>query len=73
MIPPKVLRDWPLRDIDFKNIKDLGVYAVRYELNNEMFSNTKRNRNNNLNKLKEDIRRFIEMGVYVIIDHHYML
>lgn len=72
MIPPEILPEWSLRNIDFENIKDLGVNVVRYELNYEMFSNTNRNRKSNLNKLKKDIERFNELGIYVIIDHHYM-
>lgn len=72
MIPPQVLPEWSLRDNDFKNIKELGANVVRYELNYELFSSSNNNRNSNLNKLKRDVKRLNDMGIYVIIDHHYM-
>lgn len=72
MIPSEVLPEWALRDQDFINIKDLGANVIRYELNYEMFAESNTNRDKNLLKLKSDIKKFNDIGIYVILDHHYM-
>lgn len=72
MIPPEILPDWSLRSMDFDNINNLGANVVRYELNYELFAEANENRTYNLTKLKNDVKKFNDLGIYVILDHHYM-
>ncbi|ABN52700.1 MAG TPA: glycoside hydrolase [Hungateiclostridium thermocellum] len=67
IIRPLVQDAWVLTDDDFERIKDLGCNTVLYDINYQLFAEDNPNREENLKKLKEHIRRFSSMDIYTAV------
>ncbi len=69
--PQKEIPRYMLDDDDFQNIKMLNPSLVRYELSYNIFALDNPFRDNNMVKLKSDVQRFNDMGIYVVPVLHY--
>ncbi|OGC23761.1 hypothetical protein A2291_05190 [candidate division WOR-1 bacterium RIFOXYB2_FULL_42_35] len=70
MIRPQVQDDWVLTAADFERLKELGPKVVRYAINNELFSLDNPFKEANLAKLKQHIKKFDQLGIYVVVSLH---
>lgn len=67
VIRPLVQDSWVLTEDDFKRIKNLGCNTVLYDINYQLFAKDNPNRLDNMEKLKNHIRRFSSMNIYTAI------
>ncbi|WP_265442740.1 cellulase family glycosylhydrolase [Acetivibrio straminisolvens] len=66
-IRPLVQDSWVLTDADFERIENLGCNTVLYDINYQLFAKDNPNRDENLKKLKEHIKRFSSMDIYTAV------
>jgi hypothetical protein len=67
IIRPLVQDEWVLTEDDFERIKNLGCNTVLYDINYQLFAEDNPNREDNIERLKEHIRRFSSMDIYTAI------
>jgi hypothetical protein len=70
MIRPLEQPDWALADQDFDAIGGLGLNAIRYSINHELFAADNPLRGANLHLLLQHVQRFNRRGMFVVIDLH---
>lgn len=67
IIRPLVQDEWVLTEDDFERIKNMGCNTVLYDFNYQLFAEDNPNREANLERLKQHIRRFSSMDIYTAI------
>jgi endoglucanase len=67
IVRPLVQDDWVLKEDDFECIKSLGCNTVLYDINYQLFAEDNPNREDNIERLKDHIRRFSSMDIYTTI------
>lgn len=67
VIRPLVQDAWTLTEGDFDRIKALGCNTVLYDINYQLFAQDNPKRMDNIEKLKNHIRRFSSMDIYTAI------
>jgi endoglucanase len=68
MIKPREQDGWVLTDRDFEIFAGLNLNHVVYDVNYELFEATNQQREANLDRLAEHVRRFNALGIYVSVN-----
>lgn len=71
LFPQKELPSYSLEEDDFNNLKELNPFLVRYELSYNIFAPDNPIRSQNMALLKKNVKRFNDIGIYVVPVLHY--